>query len=428
MRIYFLALATLLIVCVGCATDGTQTARGQSDLIRKGEYVAPPAAMLAGPGPMVAGPGPGVMGYPPPTLQGAQCRPNGAPMPSGNAAGYGRIRTSQLRFLGPIGMVIGWKTGDGWANNQLTAPARYNFVQGATYRLKLTGLGREGLTLYPSLQVYPARPTTEAYLAHNSIPIRLTPEDLDQIQTSNFVTKVIYLPDAKYQDLAAGVEELVSSRLPIGEDPIKVAERRGTIMAVLRVGNMDLEMPEQLGGPVSRRDANGNIIQTSYNADGDRGEHVPPAPISLLGNAATGVPGEMMMGYASRPGLPPYDPIAGTTAPKWGYPYMHVATPIGLPGPAHLPYGRPASLRSHTMRNLSQNYIPEPVSDMLIDVRHEPGYRLPDPVSHIEYTERHPIHKSGELSWPNWAGTRGAAPAPNGPPVPQGIQPIPTKP
>lgn len=407
MRLYFLALATLLIVCVGCASNrGSMEARGQSELLHQTEYTAPPAAMLAHPGPMVAGPGPGVLGYPPGAMHAAQqamyCPPGG---------GAQQQTTTQVRFLGPAGMSVGWQIGPGFAENQLVSPARYNFVQGATYRLKLSGIpGREGLTLYPSLHVYPTRPTTAAYLAHNSVPLQLTDEDIDQIQTNNFVTKVIYLPDAKYQDLAAGVEELVSTRLPAGADPVDVAERRGTIMAVLRVGNMDLEMPGQPGG-VSQSwvDERGQIQQTAYFADGDQGQHVPPVPVSYDAGA-TGVPSEMMMGGPTYPGGSPWDPIAGVTAPKWGMPHMHVGNPIGLPGPVALPYGGPASLKSHTMRNLTDTYITEPVEDMLVDVRHEPGIRMPRPVRHVEYTEKHPIYRPGEVAWPAWAGQTGTDP------------------
>ena len=53
-------------------------------------------------------------------------------------------------------------------------------------------------------------PRTEAYLAHNSIPVQFTEEDFDQVLSGNFVTKVVYLPDPKYQELAiSGVETLV---------------------------------------------------------------------------------------------------------------------------------------------------------------------------------------------------------------------------
>ena len=85
---------------------------------------------------------------------------------------------------------------------------------------------------------------TDAYLAHNAIPVQFTTEDFDQvIDGGNFVTKVIYLPDPKYQELAvSGVETLVSTRLEPGIDPILEADKRGTILLIVRLGAIDLEM------------------------------------------------------------------------------------------------------------------------------------------------------------------------------------------
>jgi len=338
--------------------------------------------MLAHPGPMVDGPGPGVM-----------------PMMGPPQARSFATQTTQLRFVGPAGMQVGWQVGPAYAENQLIAPARYNFVQGATYRLKFTNIpGRDdGLTLYPTMQVYPGHPTTDAYLSHNSIPLELTDEDLDQIESNNFVTKVIYLPDAKYQELAiAGVETLVSTRLDPGVDPVAEAERRGTIMVVLRVGNMDLEMPNRGPGP-----RGGDAQQVGYwSADGEKGEHVPPMPISIDG--MHGVPGPMMVGGFGGPGRPAYNPISGVEGmPQWGMPIT--STPIGLPGPAHLPLGAPAGLKSHTVRNLSKYNVPKPTDHLLIDVKHDPGISMPEPVKHIQYTEKHPIFNEGEVSYPKWA-------------------------
>ena len=63
------------------------------------------------------------------------------------------------------------------------------------------------------------------------------------------MTKVIYLPDPEFQELAlAGVETLVSTRLDPGVDPIVEADRRGAILAIVRLGNKDLEMPDGDGG------------------------------------------------------------------------------------------------------------------------------------------------------------------------------------
>lgn len=382
MKYYFLALGTVVVVCVGCAMDGQQ-------ITQKGEYHAPPASMMQRPGPMVDGPGPGVM----PMLAPQAPRPFVA-------------STTQVRFIGPDGMHVGWQIPGGYAENQIVAPGRYNFLQGNTYRLKLTNVpGREALSLYPSLQVYPAHPNTDAYLSHNSVPVQLTAEDLDQVESNNFVTKVIYLPDAKFQELAiANVETLVSTRLDPGVDPVQEADKRGTIMAVIRMGNMDFEMPGPRPGvgPTTMMGGSG-VEQTAYSVDGLEGQHMPPLPIGPAGPGAGGIPGAMMM---AGPGTPPGPPISGMNGmPVWGQPIT--GTPIGLAGPANLPYGGPAGLKSHTVRNRTRQDIPEPVDHMLIDVIHEPGISLPKPVKYMEYKETHPVYQPGELSYPAWAAPQG---------------------
>jgi hypothetical protein len=199
--------------------------------------------MPGGPG----GPG-GYGGSCPPG--GGNCGPGGpsplvtGPMPQSLMPRFVAGRT-QVRFTKPTGMKVGWQAGGTFTPPQLEAPARYNFHQARIYRLKLTEIeNRPGVELYPTLEIYPGNMKVDAYLAHNAVPIEFTEEDFDQVTGGNFVTKVIYLPDPKYQELAiAGVETLVSTRLDPGIDPVQEATRRGTILAVLRMGSVDLEMP-----------------------------------------------------------------------------------------------------------------------------------------------------------------------------------------
>ena len=169
---------------------------------------------------------------------------------------------SQVSFLDPVAMKISWQTSGGPNGEKvyapgLTVPGRYNFLQGFIYRLKVTDIKeRSGVTLYPTIEVAPSTPATDAYLTHNAIPIQFTSEDFDQVvDGGNFVTKVIYLPDPKYQELAiAGVETLVSTRLEPGVDPILEADKRGTILMIIRLGGINLEManpgePSVISGP-----------------------------------------------------------------------------------------------------------------------------------------------------------------------------------
>ncbi|QDT64058.1 hypothetical protein [Calycomorphotria hydatis] len=408
MRFYFLALATIVVVCVGCAVDGQQIVPS------KNEYVAPPASMLQHPGPMVGGPGPGVL----PMLAQPQGPGMGGPMlPPGFGSGpilpAGAGETSQVRFIGPTGMSVGWQVGPEFAENQLVTPARYNFPQNATYRLKLTNVpAREGLILYPTLELYPAMPQTDAYLSHNSIPIELTVEDIDQVESNNFVTKVIYLPEPRYQELAiAGVETLVSTRLDPGVDPVAEADRRGTIMAVLRVGNADLEMsfaPQPAGAPVNP------VSYQQVRFDGSEGNFIPPMPIASSAKTALRVPGPQINGIPQGPGLPARHPVSGV-GPVANYGIPRVGTPIGLPGPPHLPYGGPATLKSHTLRNLSKNEVPKGTDHFLADVKHSPGFSLPKPVSYMYYEEDHPVYGQNEVNYPGGMVTPGApVPCPPG--------------
>src|SRR5205823_1768884 len=126
----------------------------------------------------------------------------------------------------PAGMKVSWYAPGGepgkggFGSNQIEAPGRYNFVQAAIYRLKLSDIpGRPGLELYPTLEVVPCNAKTEAFLAHSAVPVAFTDEDFEQVAAGNYLVKVIYLPDPQFQDLAAaGPDEVVSTRLEPGAD------------------------------------------------------------------------------------------------------------------------------------------------------------------------------------------------------------------
>lgn len=165
----------------------------------------------------------------------------------GAHAGMTNGRTS-VKFTGPAGMKVTWQLPNGEFNseaNGLTAPKEYNFVQGQVYRLRLTQVlpNHPGKSFYPTLELTPGNPKTLTFLAHSSVPLTFTNEDFDQAVAGNLVVKVIYLPDRDNQDFAtvAGAEELVSTRLEPGADPVAEAQRRGTILLIVRLGNIDLE-------------------------------------------------------------------------------------------------------------------------------------------------------------------------------------------
>ncbi len=369
-------------------------------------YNLPPAQRLMEPGPGVGGPGPGV-------LMPAAGMGSGGVAPAMAMGGYGpgcppmgmsAGATSQIAFLGVEGGEISWDISGQqiFDSTPLVMPGRQNFPQGAIYRLKLTNLpGREGVELYPTLEIAPVTPRTDAYLAHAPIPMQFTDEDLDQVLSGNFVTKVIYLPDPEFQELAlSGVETLVSTRLDPGVDPIAEADRRGAILAILRIGNLDL----QLGGGGGMAMGPGGVEHAQY-AEGEEGQYPEgqypagapyegvaadpncyPNGGSQGGGYASGLQPPMGMptaGFAPQ-ALPPHM-VAGMTTPQWGMP--SVGTPIGLPGPPHIPLGHEAGLTRHVMKNHTRVLLPPPVHKTTINVKQRPGMNYPRPVNHVNIAE-----------------------------------------
>jgi hypothetical protein len=278
----------------------------------------------------------------------------------------------QVLFGKPEAMQVRWDVSgvSRFDSTPLIVPGRQNFPQNGIYRMKLTNIGgREGVELYPTLEIGPTTPRSEAFLAHNAIPVQFTEEDLDQVLAGNFVTKVIYLPDPEFQELAlAGVETLVSTRLDPGVDPITEADRRGSILAVVRLGNKDVELA---GGD-----------------DGGLGGGMMGAPCPYPGGAYP-------LGAS---GLVP-NHVAGITAPQYGMTYT--GTPIGLPGPPHIPHGGPAGLQRHVMTNHTHMHIPGPTEKMKIHVRQQPGFSYPKPPSRAFIREQS-IHPSLPFEQPKW--------------------------
>ncbi len=348
-------MAFLAAACLssGCAQNDVK--RGLPDVLPHKAYNLPPAQQLLEPGPGVGGPGPGVLAV----------RPASAQMAVSMGA-------SQFAFSEPVGMTVRWSVSmeGAFDSEPLVVPGRQDFSQGAIYRLKLTNVpGRAGVELYPTLEVGPTTPRTDAYLAHNAVPLQLTDEDIEQVMSGNFVTKVIYLPDPEHQALAlAGVETLVSTRLDPGVDPIVEADRRGAILAILRIGNKDFQVP---GG-------------------GSGGSVMPVSHSNAMAGVSGAPRGAPTMSFQPTGGPPHY--VSGLTGPQYGMPIT--GTPIGLPGPPHIPLGVPAGLRKHVISNRTHMDIPTPPRDFRISVNQKPGMNYPRPVTRVNIEER--------VMPPNW--------------------------
>ena len=227
-------------------------------------------------------------------------------------------RTS-VRFTGPAGTKITWQLPGGGFNDEstgLTAPKEYNFLQGQVYRLRLTQVlpNFPGRAFYPTLEISPVTPKTLTFLAHSSVPLTFQDEDFRQAADGNVVVKVIYLPDPTFQDFAtvAGAEEIVSTRLEPGADPVAEAQRRGTILAIIRLGNIDLE----------------NRASPAMTAPPGGGMMVPPGVFMIPpGMASPTAP----LTPSMTPPLAPRPPVPGAGAPSDVVAPPAAATPMFKP-------------------------------------------------------------------------------------------------
>jgi hypothetical protein len=265
---------------------------------------------------------------------------------TGAAPGRFAVQRTEVRFVGPAGVKIAWyapgpDSKNGFSATSIEAPGRYNFAQAAIYRLKLSDIpGRPGMELYPTLEVVPVNVKTATFLAHSAVPVAFTEEDFEQVAAGNYVVKVIYLPDPAHQDLAVlGADEVVSSRLEPGVDPIAEACKRGSILLVVRIGNIDLEAPN-----TPAMDAP-SPFQQQQHAQGPMPPQMPgmgqmpamgPGPMAPygMGGAGSGMTGPAGAGMPPR--LPPPQ-TPGTPVSKLPDPGSVQQAKFGLgPTPAEM--------------------------------------------------------------------------------------------
>lgn len=244
---------------------------------------------------------------PPPGAVAALGSLPGVPVGPGGAQAGGR---TSVRFTGPAGMKIAWfapyapGANGGFSPPQVEVPGRYNFVQGGVYRVKLTDIpNRPALELYPTIEIKPTSVRTAEFLAHSAVPVSFTEEDFEQVAAGNLVVKVVYLPDPQFQDLAvAGPDEIVSSRLEPGVDPIMEAQRRGAILLVIRIGNIDLEAPNTPA-----------MNQPPQGAPFSGMPLMAPPGGAMPGQVPAQVPGQLPQNIA--PGMQPNRPMTAPTTP-----------------------------------------------------------------------------------------------------------------
>ncbi len=126
----------------------------------------------------------------------------------------------------------------GSAETEATAtPAQVSIIVGPVYRFRISNLPElPGVDLYPTIELVD-RLHPPAGRAHEfPIPIEITPEEIEIALQDRLVTKVIYL---EQPDLAA--PQTCCDPMPVSDfapcvNLLQVADQRGRVMAILRLG------------------------------------------------------------------------------------------------------------------------------------------------------------------------------------------------
>jgi len=163
---------------------------------------------------------------------------------SGGATGHldvaiGPQASAQVLIRNPQGATLRRQHDPGDAERDIRIPGRFPIATGQTMRATLCNIPEYGgVKLSASIELAPVTRQIRPFVECNAIPVEITNEDINQADSGNFVTKVVYLTNPGKTDLAlAGVESYVTTRLEPGVDPLREARIHGHVLAILRLGN-----------------------------------------------------------------------------------------------------------------------------------------------------------------------------------------------
>lgn len=158
------------------------------------------------------------------------------PAPDTEAEAEGTVKVA---LLAPVGATVVWNSGKPGASNSkgMKCPTMFPVTDGRTYQLRFSEFPNGPHTeLLANLEVRATTPKTAAFLKGNAIPVWFDEEDIERGKAGKTVTKVAYLPNSQPQGRAlVGIETLTGAKMPSGKDPVAEANRRGAILAIMRI-------------------------------------------------------------------------------------------------------------------------------------------------------------------------------------------------
>lgn len=162
----------------------------------------------------------------------------------------------QVRIAQPLGMTIALWPELGPKDNVVSAeaPGRLTLEQGKRSRLKLSGVpNRPGVELFPSVDVPRLAATAQEFVTSSAIPIDFTDEDFDTADKGGVTTKIVFLEKGRPTTLISHDGKARSL--------VEEASQRGTVLAVVRLGNI-------LGVIEPVRQGEGGLVKIDIGDDG----------------------------------------------------------------------------------------------------------------------------------------------------------------
>lgn len=119
------------------------------------------------------------------------------------------------------------------------APVLVGMLIGQVYRIKITRIPRnEGFEVFPSIELVNRLYPPPGLENHFPVPIEFTLDELELALTGRFVTRVIYLENPNTaMPVADNPDRQRYYEVRADQDPLKVADRLGRPMAVMRMGS-----------------------------------------------------------------------------------------------------------------------------------------------------------------------------------------------
>lgn len=138
----------------------------------------------------------------------------------------------------PEGVRVSFNIG-GQFDEARPGPVRVGMQVGPVYQLKISHIPfREGSEVFPTIEVINRLYPPPGQVLCFPIPVQFTREELDFAVEGRFVTRVIYLEDAATAlPVRDDPHEQRYFDVPQNQDPLRVADRLGRPMAILRMGS-----------------------------------------------------------------------------------------------------------------------------------------------------------------------------------------------